>query len=75
MSVADTKKRIASVFGTDKVPKVTSETLVTYRDYLSEHLRPGIRLTGPTLKSEFDSRWPHQREVAGSNPACSELHI
>jgi len=59
MSVEDTQKRIASVFGMDKVPKVTSETLVTYRNLLSEHLRPGVRLTGRT-----DFQW-EERYVFG----------
>ncbi len=59
MSWEDTEKRIASVFGTDKVPKVTSETLVTYRNYLSEHLHPGVRLTGRT-----DLQW-EERYVYG----------
>lgn len=59
MSWEDTEKRIASVFGTDKGPEVTSETLVTYRNYLSEHLRPGVRLTG-----REDFQW-EERYVLG----------
>ena len=42
----ESEKRIASIFGTDDIPNVSSMTLQRYRRYLLQHLDQGIRLTG-----------------------------
>ncbi len=39
-------KRIADLFGTQTVPKVTEETLAIYLDYLKQHLEVPCQLTG-----------------------------
>ena len=39
-------KRIADIFGTQTVPKVTEETLALYLDYLKQHLEVPCQLTG-----------------------------
>jgi len=39
-------KRIADIFGTHTVPKVTEETLALYLDYLKQHLEVPYQLTG-----------------------------
>src|SRR5437899_47995 len=39
-------RRIADIFGTQKVPKVTEETLAIYLDYLKQHLEVPCQLTG-----------------------------
>ena len=39
-------QRIAAIFGTQKVPKVTEETLAIYLDYLKQHLEVPCQLTG-----------------------------
>ena len=39
-------KRIADLFGSPKVPKVTEETLAIYLDYLKQHLEVPCQLTG-----------------------------
>jgi len=39
-------RRIADIFGTQKVPKVTEETLAIYLDYLKRHLEFPCQLTG-----------------------------
>ena len=39
-------KRIADIFGSPKVPKVTKETLASYLDYLKQHLEVPCQLTG-----------------------------
>src|SRR6266849_4891213 len=40
------EKRIADIFGTQTVPKVTEETLVIYLNYLKQHLAVPCQLTG-----------------------------
>lgn len=42
----ESEKRIASIFGNDDIPDVSSMTLQRYRSYLLQHLEQGIRLTG-----------------------------
>ena len=39
-------KRLADIFGTQTVPKVTEETLALYLDYLKQHLDVPCQLTG-----------------------------
>ena len=39
-------RRIADIFGTQKVPKVTEETLAIYLGYLKQHLEVPCQLTG-----------------------------
>jgi hypothetical protein len=39
-------QRIAALFGTQTVPKVTEETLAIYLDYLQQHLEFPCQLTG-----------------------------
>jgi hypothetical protein len=39
-------QRIADIFGTPTVPKVTEETLAIYCDYLQQHLEVPCQLTG-----------------------------
>jgi hypothetical protein len=39
-------RRIADIFGTQTVPKVTEETLAIYLDYLKQHLEVPCQLTG-----------------------------
>ena len=39
-------KRLADIFGTHTVPKVTEETLALYLDYLKQHLEVPCQLTG-----------------------------
>ena len=39
-------RRIADIFGTQKVPKVTEETLAIYLHYLNQHLEVPCQLTG-----------------------------
>ena len=39
-------RRIADIFGTQMVPKVTAETLAHYLDYLKQHLEVPCQLTG-----------------------------
>ena len=39
-------QRLADVFGTHTVPKVTEETLALYLDYLKQHLEVPCQLTG-----------------------------
>ena len=39
-------KRLADIFGTQTVPKVTEETLAIYLDYLKRHLEFPCQLTG-----------------------------
>ena len=39
-------KRIADIFGSHKVPKVTEETLAIYLNYLKQHLEVPCQLTG-----------------------------
>jgi hypothetical protein len=39
-------RRIADIFGTQTVPKVTAETLAIYLDYLKQHLQFPCHLTG-----------------------------
>ena len=39
-------RRLADVFGTHTVPKVTEETLALYLDYLKQHLEVPCQLTG-----------------------------
>ena len=39
-------RRLADVFGTHTVPKVTEETLALYLDYLTQHLEVPCQLTG-----------------------------
>jgi hypothetical protein len=39
-------RRIADLFGTHTVPKVTEETLALYLDYLQQHLEVPCHLTG-----------------------------
>ena len=39
-------KRLADIFGTQTVPKVTEETLALYLDYLKQHLEVPCQLTG-----------------------------
>ena len=39
-------QRIADIFDTQKVPKVTEETLALYLDYLKQHLEVPCQLTG-----------------------------
>src|SRR5437763_626604 len=39
-------QRIAAIFGTPTVPKVTEETLASYLDYLNQHLELPCQLTG-----------------------------
>ena len=39
-------QRIAAIFGTQTVPKVTEETLAIYLDYLKRHLEFPCQLTG-----------------------------
>src|SRR6266436_2342917 len=39
-------KRLADIFGTHTVPKVTEETLAIYLDYLKRHLEVPCQLTG-----------------------------
>ena len=43
---AQQDRRIAIIFGTSKVPKVTEETLAIYLGYLSQHLEVPCQLTG-----------------------------
>jgi len=39
-------QRLADIFGTQTVPKVTEETLALYLDYLKQHLEVPCQLTG-----------------------------
>jgi hypothetical protein len=39
-------RRLADIFGTPTVPKVTEETLALYRDHLQQHLEIPCQLTG-----------------------------
>ena len=39
-------KRLADIFGTQTVPKVTEETLAIYLNYLKQHLEVPCQLTG-----------------------------
>ena len=39
-------QRLADLFGTHTVPKVTEETLAIYLDYLQQHLEFPCQLTG-----------------------------
>ena len=39
-------QRIAAIFGTHKVPKVTEEMFAIYLDYLKQHLEFPCQLTG-----------------------------
>ena len=39
-------RRLADIFGTHTVPKVTEETLALYLDYLKQHLEVPCQLTG-----------------------------
>jgi hypothetical protein len=39
-------QRLADIFGTHTVPKVTEETLAIYLDYLKQHLEVPCQLTG-----------------------------
>ena len=39
-------RRLADIFGTHTVPKVTEETLALYLDYLTQHLEVPCQLTG-----------------------------
>ena len=39
-------QRLADIFGTQTVPKVTEETLAIYLDYLNQHLEVPCQLTG-----------------------------
>jgi hypothetical protein len=39
-------QRLADIFGTPTVPKVTEETLAIYLDYLKQHLEVPCQLTG-----------------------------
>src|SRR6266516_3732318 len=39
-------QRLADIFGTQTVPKVTEETLAIYLDYLKQHLEVPCQLTG-----------------------------
>ena len=39
-------QRLAAIFGTPTVPKVTEETLASYLDYLNQHLEVPCQLTG-----------------------------
>jgi hypothetical protein len=43
---AQQDRRIADIFGTQTVPKVTEETLALYLDYLQQHLEVPCQLTG-----------------------------
>jgi hypothetical protein len=43
---AQQDRRIADIFGTQTVPKVTEETLAIYLDYLKQHLEFPCQLTG-----------------------------
>src|SRR5438270_6657736 len=43
---AQQDQRLADIFGTQTVPKVTEETLVIYLDYLKQHLECPCQLTG-----------------------------
>ena len=43
---AQQDRRIADIFGTQTVPKVTEETLALYLDYLKQHLEVPCQLTG-----------------------------
>jgi hypothetical protein len=43
---AQQDRRLADVFGTQTVPKVTEETLALYLDYLQQHLEVPCQLTG-----------------------------
>ena len=43
---AQQDRRIADIFGTQTVPKVTEETLAIYLDYLTQHLECPCQLTG-----------------------------
>jgi len=42
----DQDKRLADIFGTQTVPKVTEETLAIYLNYLKQHLEVPCQLTG-----------------------------
>ena len=39
-------QRLADIFGRQTVPKVTTETLASYLDYLKQHLEFPCQLTG-----------------------------
>src|SRR4029453_9160795 len=43
---AQQDRRIADIFGTQTIPKVTEETLALYLDYLKQHLEVPCQLTG-----------------------------
>src|SRR5207253_7228756 len=43
---AQQDRRLADIFSTPTVPKVTAETLVIYLDYLKQHLEVPCQLTG-----------------------------
>ena len=43
---AQQDQRLADIFGTQTVPKVTEETLALYLDYLKQHLEFPCQLTG-----------------------------
>jgi len=46
LAKAQQDRRIADIFGTHTVPKVTEETLAFYLDYLKQHLEFPCLLTG-----------------------------
>ena len=52
-------KRIADIFGTYTVPKVTEETLALYLDYLKQHLEVPCQLTGIESRGCFAWEEPY----------------
>ena len=52
-------KRIADIFGTHTVPKVTEETLALYLDYLKQHLEVPCQLTGIESRGCFAWEEPY----------------
>ena len=52
-------KRIADIFGSPKVPKVTEETLAVYLGYLTQHLECPCHLTGIESRGCFAWEEPY----------------
>jgi hypothetical protein len=59
-------KRIADIFGTQTVPKVTEETLALYLDYLKQHLEVPCQLTG--IESRGCFAWEASYIFGGRRP-------
>ena len=59
-------QRIADIFGTQTVPKVTEETFAIYLDYLKQHLEVPCQLTGIESRGCFS--WEESYIFGGRRP-------